>query len=144
MIYKLSEPFDKERFKIRCNKLFANGSIVEMTEKTARTPKQNRYLHLIIGFLAIETGNTIEYVKANYYKIASNSDLYVRSKIDKLTNIETQYLRSSKELTKPEMTLSIERFRNWSSEQGYYLPSANETDFLMHIQYEIDKQKQYL
>lgn len=58
---------------------------------------------------------------------------------------EVTYLRSSAELTTGEMTLSIDRFRNWSaSVAGIYLPSSSERDFLIHIQQAIENNKEFI
>lgn len=58
---------------------------------------------------------------------------------------EVTYLRSSAELTTGEMTLSIDRFRNWSaSVTGIYLPSSSERDFLIHIQQAIENNKEFI
>lgn len=118
--------------------------MVELSEKSKRTTQQNKYLHLIIGYLAIETGNTLDYAKEVFYKRTSNKELYVREKDDDILG-RVEYLRSSADLTKEEMTLSIERFRNWSSEvAGVYLPSANEQEFLASIEYEMSRYKQWI
>ena len=54
-------------------------------------------------------------------------------------------LRSSADLSTGEFTLAIERFRNYASSQaGIYLPSPNEREFLLHIQQEVEKQREYL
>lgn len=144
MLYDLRNPLDRERFKRRCNTLYEKQGMVELSEKSKRTTQQNRYLHLIIGYLAIETANTLDYVKEVFYKRASNKELYAREKEDGILG-KVEYLRSSAELTKEEMTLSIERFRNWSSEvAGVYLPSANEQEFLASIEYEMSRYKQWI
>ena len=58
---------------------------------------------------------------------------------------EVTYLRSSAELTTGEMTLSIDRFRNWSaSVAGIYLPSANEQQMLIFAQQEIERNKEFI
>lgn len=144
MLYDLRNPLDRERFKRRCNTLYEKQGMVELSEKSKRTNQQNKYLHLLIGYLAIETGNSLDYTKEVFYKRTSNKELYVREKEDDILG-KVEYLRSSSELTKEEMTLSIERFRNWSSEvAGVYLPSANEQDFLASIEYELSKYKQWV
>lgn len=58
---------------------------------------------------------------------------------------EVTYLRSSAELTTGEMTLSIDRFRNWSaSVAGIYLPAANEQQALIYAQQEIERNKEFI
>lgn len=73
-----------------------------------------------------------------------NRDIFEREKTNKKGKI-IKTLRSSSELSTGEMTLAIERFRNYSSAQaGIYLPSPNENEFLLHIQQEIEKDKEFL
>lgn len=144
MLYDLKNPLDRERFKRRCNALYEKQGMVELSEKSKRTTQQNKYLHLLIGYLAIETANTLDYVKEVFYKRTANKELYVREKEDDILG-RVEFLRSSADLTKEEMTLSIERFRNWSSEvAGVYLPSANEQEFLASIEYEMSRYKQWI
>lgn len=144
MLYDLRNPLDRERFKRRCNALYSKQGIVDLSEKTQRSSNQNRYIHLLIGYLAIETGNSLDYVKEIFYKRAANKELFVREKEDDILG-KVEYLRSSADLSKEEMTLSIDRFRNWSSQTaGIYLPAANEQEFLASIEYEMSKYKQWI
>lgn len=144
MLYDLGNILDRERFKRRCNALATKGGIVELTEKTQRSTSQNRYLHLLLGYLAMETGNELEYVKEQFYKRAANPALFVRSKDDEYIGA-VEWTRSSADLTKEEMTASIERLRDWSSKvAGIYLPSANEQGFLAMIEVELSKMERYL
>lgn len=144
MLYDLTNPLDRDRFKRRCNALFTKQGIVELTEKTQRSSQQNRYLHLLLGYLAMETGNELDYVKEIFYKRAANKELFVRENDDQILG-KVEYLRSSADLSKEEMTLSIDRFRNWSSQTaGIYLPTANEQEFLASIEYEMSRYKQWI
>lgn len=144
MLYDLKNPLDRERFKRRCNALFTKQGIVELTEKTQRSSQQNKYLHLLLGYLAMETGNELDYVKEIFYKRAANKELFVRENDDQILG-KVEYLRSSADLSKEEMTLSIDRFRNWSSQTaGIYLPTANEQEFLASIEYEMSRYKQWI
>lgn len=145
MIYNLSNDFDKQRFKVRCNALYKQGGVVDLTaKKEQRTIPQNRYLHLILGWFAIETGNTLGFVKQEYFKRHINPDLFVVEIDDKHLG-KVSVLRSSRDLNTAEMTTAIERFRNWSSaEAGVYLPSPDEQAFLQSIEIELLRQKEYL
>lgn len=144
MLYDLRNPLDRERFKRRCNALYQKQGIVDLSEKTKRSSQSNRYLHLILSYLAIETGNTLDYVKEVFYKRTANKELFLREKEDEILG-KVEYLRSSADLSKEEMTLSIDRFRDWSSQTaGVYLPSANEQEFLASIEYELSKYKQWV
>lgn len=145
MIYDLDNILDRERFKRRAAALVDEGGRVELTaRKGKRTLSQNAYLHLILGWFAIETGNRIDFVKEKYFKKLVNSEIFARYMEDKYLG-EVEVLRSSKELTTAEMTTAIDRFRNWSAEEaGIYLPSPNEKAFLDAIDIEINKQRAYL
>ena len=144
MLYDLKNPLDRERFKRRCNALFKKQGIVELSEKTIRSNQQNRYAHLLMGYLAMETGNTLEYVKEVFYKRAANKDIFVRIKDDELLG-QTEYLRSSASLSQEEFSMSIDRLRDWSSQvAGIYLPSPNEEQFLASIEVEMSRYKQWL
>ena len=145
MKYDLSKSIDRERFKRRCNELFEKRSFVELKDKSSRTLSQNKYLHLIIGYLASEVGVSHEYAKSEYYKKAANGEIFIRTMTDPVTGRETQTLRSSSGLTVEEMSITIDRFRDWSSAvAGIYLPEAREEQFLREIEIEIQRNNKYL
>lgn len=144
MLYDLKNPLDRERFKRRCNALFEKRGIVELSEKTMRSNQQNRYAHLLMGYLAIELGHDLEYVKEVFYKRAANKDIFVRFKDDVLLG-KVEYLRSSASLSQEEFSTSIDRLRDWSSQvAGIYLPSPNEQEFLASIEVEMSKYRQWI
>ena len=145
MLYDLNNILDRERFKRRTSALYEKRVIVELSEKTTRSSSQNRYLHLLLGYLALETGNTLEYVKEQFYKRAANPGLFMMTKDDKLLGEVTAWTRSSADLTKEEMTVSITRLRDWASQvAGIYLPSADEQGFLQMIELEMSRQQRYI
>ena len=51
--------------------------------------------------------------------------------------------RSSKDLNTAEMTLTIERFRNWAATKGYYLPAPDEERNLQLAEIEIERNNEY-
>lgn len=144
MIYETSNELDRKKAEERFNFLVSKGSKIELSEIRKRSLRQNSYLHILLGILALDQGETMDYVKEYYYKRHVNRDLFVVIKKDKiLGNIET--LRSSKHLTVEEMSTSIERLRNWASKElGCYLPSADEESLLRMAEAEIERYKQYL
>ena len=144
MLYDLKNPLDRERFKRRCNALFKKQGLVELSERVKRSNQSNRYLHLLLGYLAMETGNSLDYAKEIFYKRAANAEIFVREKEDDLIG-KTEYLRSSAELTQEEFSLSVDRLRDWSSQvAGIYLPSPNEEQFLESIEYEMSRQQRWM
>lgn len=145
MVYDTSNPLDNANFLLRAKKLAESGKIVELTEKKPRRSlPQNKYLHVILAYFGAQTGDTLAWVKERYYKVLINPDIFIRQKDDKFLG-KTQYLRSSADLDTTEMSLSIERFRNWvAQEAGIYIPSADEAILIQHMEMEIERNKEHL
>ncbi|WP_314712587.1 hypothetical protein [Prevotella pallens] len=116
-----------------------------MTEKKPRRSlPQNKYLHVILAYFGTQTGNTLEWVKQQYYKKLVNPDLFIREKEDKYLG-KIKVLRSSADLDTAEMSLSIERFRNWAAQEaGIYIPSADEAILIQQMEIEIERSKEFL
>lgn len=145
MLYNLSNPYDCERIKIRLQSLVdKRAACVELTERTKRSNSQNRYMHVCIGIVAMETGNSLDYCKTNYFKRKCNADLFVVDKYDEVLKENIKIVRSSASLTKEEMTTAIERFRNWAATEGWYIPSPEEEFLIRQAEVEISKNKEYI
>lgn len=145
MIYDTSNPLDKVNFLFRANKLAESGKVIDLTEKKPRRSlPQNKYLHVILAYFGTQTGNTLEWVKQQYYKKLVNPDLFIREKEDKYLG-RIKVLRSSADLDTAEMSLSIERFRNWAAQEaGIYIPSADEAILIQQMEIEIERNKEFL
>lgn len=145
MIYNTSNPLDKANFFARSRKLAESGKVIELTEKKPRRSlPQNKYLHVLLAYFGTQTGNTLEWVKQQYYKKLVNPDLFIREKEDKYLG-KIKVLRSSADLDTSEFSLSVERFRNWASQEaGIYLPSADEFIIIQQMEIEIERNKEYL
>ena len=145
MIYNTSNPLDKANFLLRAKKLAESGKVIELTEKKPRRSlPQNKYLHVILAYFGAQTGNTLEWVKHQYYKKLVNPDLFIREKEDKYLG-RIKVLRSSADLDTAEMSLSIERFRNWAAQEaGIYIPSADEAILIQQMEIEIERSKEFL
>ena len=145
MIYNLSSPLDKANFLLRAKKLADSGVIVDLTEKKPRRSlPQNKYLHVILAYFGTQTGNNLEWVKQQYYKKLVNPDLFIREKEDKYLG-RIKVLRSSAELDTAEMSLSIDRFRNWAAQEaGVYIPAADESILIQQMEIEIERNKEFL
>lgn len=145
MIYQLNDPLDRERLKKRMARLLDKGeATIELVEKKPqRSRAQNSYLHLLLGELALQTGNTLEWVKVEYYKRACNRDLFVILKADKLLG-QAEQIRSSADLTTEEMTISIDRLKRWAAEGGIDLPDAEDTAWLDYIEKEMNNNRMWL
>ena len=145
MIYLLSNPLDARNAKAKLELFIKHGYTIELTEKKAkRTLSQNSYLHLCLGFFASQTGNTLEWVKQQYYKKLCNPDLFIGEREDRFLG-RIKYVRSSADLRTDEMNLSIERFRNWALvEAGIDIPEPTNKAEIEAMQVEVERYKTYL
>lgn len=145
MLYDLRNPLDVQNARARLEMLAKRGCVIELTEKKPkRTLSQNSYLHLCLGFFASQTGNTLEWVKQQYYKKLCNPDLYIGERQDAFLG-RVRYVRSSADLRTDEINLSIERFRSWSAgEAGIYIPEPTNEAEIAAMQIEVERYKTYL
>lgn len=146
MLYDLSNPLHAQNFRLRSDALLSKGCVVELTEKKPqRTNQQNRYLHVILSYFGAITGNTLEDVKRNYFKAHCNPELFVYETYDSLMKRNVKRLRSSADLTTEEMTLAIDRFRDWAAQEAeIYIPSPEEHNLVQLMEVESSRAKQYL
>lgn len=144
-LFDLSNPLDKANFLLRAKKLAESGKIVELTEKKPRRSlPQNKYLHVILAYFGTQTGNTLEWVKQQYYKKLVNPDLFIREKEDKYLG-KIKVLRSSADLDTAEMSLSVDRFRNWAAQEaGIYIPSADEAILIQQMEICIERNNEFI
>lgn len=145
MILDLSKDFDKEKFRTYSEHLLKKACPIELKEiKKQRSLAQNRYLHLLLGYFASEFGYDLESVKYDIFKIMLNKDIFLRERTNKYGK-NVKYVRSTTTLDTGELSLAIDRFRNWSaSEAGFYLPEANEYDALFEAEKQIKLFEKYL
>ena len=129
MIYNLDLKTDRKRFVTRCNNLLKKHcQSVSLTDESKRTKNQNSYLHVLLRILAMETGVTESYAKEVYFKQLSNPALFIRTESNPITSQEVSYFRSSTELSVTEMAHAITALRDWSADNGIYLPEATIDD----------------
>lgn len=143
MQYDLNNPLDLRRFQERSAALAKKGTVVELTEKVHRTLNQNNYLHLLIGIVALEVGEGVDYVKQYYFKRLVNPGIFVVTKHDPLAG-EVETLRSSADLSKEEMTNALDRFIRWGREQGWVMPEPGDEELLRSVEIEMGRYQRYL
>ena len=145
MIFNLNNEYEKQKFKEYVNAQFCKGGIVEVKRKHhTRSTSQNAYLHLILGYYASKFGYSLDEVKFELFKKKINPDIFERKAINRRGQEVTSY-RSSKFLDTAEMTLAIERFRNYSSAvSGLYLPAPHENDALIYAQQQVERYQEFL
>ena len=144
MLLDLNKPFEINKFKTYAKKLLEDKAKVNLTKiMPKRTARQNRYEHALFSLFAIEFGMKTDYVKQVVFKIEVNRTIFLV--LEQVGTETFQRWRSTADLDTAENTLAIERFRNFSNEQGCYLPDASEyLEQAFYIDQEIDKNKLYL
>jgi hypothetical protein len=125
MIYFLQEELSRRKCIARFNYLLEHAVLVELTDATKRSTSQNAFLHVTLGAVALEVGESLEYVKQEIYKRMVNPDIFVTEHDNPVLG-RVSALRSSAHLSKEEMSVSIDRFRKWAAEQGIYTPSPDD------------------
>lgn len=144
MIFNLNNEYEHGKFKAYCERLLSKGSIVEVKKKhPQRSMAQNSYLHLLLSYFASEFGYSVDEVKFDIYKKTCNKDIFIAKRFNRRGE-EVSYVRSSAELDRQEMTLSIERFRNYSASQGLYLPSPSEQEALVYVMQQVNNYQEFL
>ena len=143
MQYDLTIQLQRHLFEARCKALLDKGCVVNLSEKTFRSRNQNSYLHLLLGVVAMETGNTLDYCKEWYFKRLCNHDLFVSTMADRYAG-QVEVVRSTADLTKEEMSMAIDRFQRWGHDNGIYMPSPGDESLLREIEIEMGRMKSYL
>lgn len=149
MIYNPKNQLQIKQAIERLQHFINQGKRFELKEKRdRRSISQNSYLHLILTWFAIETGYTLEEVKQEIFKKVVNSSLFDDGEIEgKIKGLKIQRWRSTASLDTKEMTLAIERFRDFSSKElGIYLPEPHDLALIQDMENEISKfnNQQYL
>jgi hypothetical protein len=141
MIFDTSKKPQAQKFKERANFLYKKGAKIEIVEKSSkRTYSQNNYLHLILGWFALEYGETLDYIKQEFFKKIVNENLFKYEFINYKTGEVREGWKSTAQLTKAELTEAIERFRNYSAKNmNLYLPEPNDLALLEEIENQLEE-----
>ena len=91
MMYNTNSPLEVQNLRLKIEKLIEKHSMVEVVEKKAKTLQQLKYLHTILAYFGLQTGNTLDEVKTCYFKRIVNRDLFVRQKHDDLLGTDREY-----------------------------------------------------
>ena len=141
MLYNLNDDFSRKKFSTRMRYLWDKRALVEVTDVSRRTSNQNKYLHVCLGIIATETGNSLEVVK-QYYKEQICPDLYVSFREDERLG-RIKVVESSARIPKEKMSESIDRLRTFASSIGIYLPSPEDEAIIAQAEMEIANTPKY-
>lgn len=134
MRYNLIHKTNQEKAKEYLQHLINKKVNIELKEvRKIGTLKQNNYAHLLFSKFGLFFGYKLQEVKQDIFKRIVNKDIFLIEKNGLVV------CRSSSDLDTKEYTIAIERFRNYSNENGCYLPSPDEKEFLQSIKNEIYK-----
>lgn len=146
MIYNPANEIDVQRSVDKLKYFIKKKKVFELKQKqVSKTYPQIKYVHLIMSWFALEYGETMEYIKLEYFKKIVNPTIFEFEFINRKTGEVRMEYRSLADVTKDELTLAINRFRDFSSkEAGIYLPEPKDLAILQQIEIEINNNKQYL
>ena len=148
MIYDPKSDFEVKKARARLEQLIGRGKPFELTDVSRRSNSQNSYLHLLLSYLALELGYTMEYVKLNIWKMQWLRSMFYIEAPNKVTGEMYKRVRSSSELNKEEMIQAIDvLIEKAFSECGVILPNPNDTtaqDDFIRIQKEVYNNQKYL
>tara|TARA_R110000803_G_scaffold36622_2_gene78716 strand:+ start:94 stop:540 length:447 start_codon:yes stop_codon:yes gene_type:complete len=148
MKYNPKSDFDRKKAQLYFDKLMSGTTPFEVTSLKKRSSSQNAILHVFLSYLGLELGYTLDYVKLNIWKMKWLRTTFYVEDFNKKTGIAYHRVRSSKELTKEEMSHAIGvLIEKASSECGVIFPNEKsqsfDDDFLL-MQNEIYKAEKYL
>lgn len=144
MIYDLSNDLEERSFALRVERLRAAGAMVELTEKKARSLSQNSYCHVAISYFALQMGITSAEAKEVFFKGVCNADIFTRKRYSEALEREYNYLRSTADLTKEEMSTAIDRFLKFAAENGIYIASPDDYVGMLHMEHDVQMSQKYL
>lgn len=147
MIYNPNKEIDVQNAMSKIKWFISNHKLFELKEKRRkRTVAQNSYLHLILSWFGLQTGYTLQEVKQDIFKKHVNPELFYEGDYNGGI-VQIDRWRSTADLDTKELTLAIDRFRDFSSrEVGIYLPEPKDLAMLQDMEIELSKQssKQYV
>lgn len=137
MKYDLSKEHDRISIQVRLNKLKADGVKVELKKiGEARTGQQNKYIHVLFALFGIEFGYTLDEAKTLLKRECHWMGYEKAGK---------KFLRHTSLMTTDELIKFTEWVRNYSSQQGLYLPTPEEYKReSVYIDNQIESHKDYL
>ncbi|RUT68651.1 hypothetical protein D0817_20030 [Flavobacterium cupreum] len=146
MLYNPEKPIDVQRAVEKFKYFVKHNKVFELSaKKVSKTYPQLKYAHLIMSWFAIEYGEQLEYIKFEYFKKLVNSSIFEYEFINRKTGEVRIEYKSLADLTKDELSLAIDRFRDYASkEAGIYLPEPSDLALMREVEIQVKNNLQYL
>jgi hypothetical protein len=137
MLLDFANEIDVKRGENHLRKLIESKSKSEIKGISGkRTVKLNSYLHVCISLYSIHFGYTLNESKTDLKRLCSFM-VYEKN--------GSKYLKETKKLNNDDCSKFVEWIRNFSSQNGCYIPDAEEYKTNKYtIDKEINNHKQYL
>lgn len=124
MKYNLSDNIEKQSSIAKFKYFLDEGKKIELTEiKKRRSLNQNGYYHICVNLFAIEFGWTMAEAKDELKKLCP---FMLYEKENKKTGEKVKFYKQTSIMDSKELTDYIEWIRNFSSQQGCYIPTPEE------------------
>ena len=134
MRYHLSDEKQADAAFTYLSKLSGQEAVVDIKRiNPKRTIPQNAYLHLLLTAFGMHFGYTLEEAKQVYKEINAGTYAYKKKK--------RTFWRSSADLDKAEMQLTIDKLMRKSADAGCPLPLAENAEWLSLITNESENNK---
>lgn len=133
----LSKTVDIKKGQLYFTKLIESESKIELKKIIKRRSLNlNRYLHVVITLFAIEYGYTLEEAKTLLKRLCGFMVYETKG---------NKFLKQTSKLDNLECSQFVEWIRNYASQQGLYIPDAEEYKAnQFNIDKEINNHKEYL
>ena len=137
MIYRLSNEIEARNAQSRLDYLTRKGKKIEIKQRNAvRTLNQNRYFYLLCDYYGATVGLTT--LESKQFVKMLSEDIFFYEKGD------YTYIRSTRDLTKSEMSRVIDRFVKYAEANGIQMPRTGEQEFIDHAMNQVEQNSAYL
>ena len=137
MLLDLSNPTELKKAETYFSKLAESKEKIELKKLiNKRSLNLNSYLHVVITLFAIEYGYTLDEAKTLLKRECGFMVYETKG---------TKFLKQTSKLDNMECSKFVEWIRNYASQQGLYIPDADEYKTnKFNIDKDINNHKQYL
>ncbi|URM37185.1 hypothetical protein [Flavobacterium anhuiense] len=139
MLYNPEKPFDVQRANEKLAYFVKHNKVFELSaKKVPKTYPQLKYVHLIMSWFAWEYGESLEYIKLEFFKKLVNPEIFKYEFVNRKNGEIREEYKSLKNVTKDELTIAIDRFRDYSSkEAGIYLPEPSDLALMRELEIQV-------